>query len=944
MLSGLAQAQEGHARFSAVEGEPGMGKTRLLRELSDRASDQGCLVLHGRAAEFERELPFGLFVDALDNYLEAAPASAFDSLAPDLVDELATAFPAMRPLATGTTQAPAPDDRVRVHRAVRDLIGGLAPGKAILIALDDMQWSDRASLELVGHLMRRPPRTGVLIAFSYRTRRLDSAVMSEIAAAEELDTLGMVRLAPLGRDDAAALVGGNGSSGDTLYEDSGGNPFYLLELARLERSDNEDDGRGGGAPEAVGFAIGRELDALSEEERSLVNASAVVGDPFNLDLSMRAAGLDSDRGLDALDKLVSMDLVRPTDVPRRFQFRHPLVRAAIYDSVPHGTRLAIHASCADLLRDGSDELAVRAHHVEQAAQPGDAEAIALLRDAALESAGRAPASAAGWLRSALRLLPEGADPATRQELLLPLPGLLTSLGDFHGAYEATVQALETVGEDQDDLRVGLTIGCASFEQALGQRDQAAERLDAAIAAAEAKPAERVALLIAKLMDRFFEREFKEMVKWGEDAVAAAEDIDDAPLQAAAMASLVMACALAGRVAQAEEVRSRVVPMIDAMSDEDLAVRLDAMGALSAAEMYLDHFPEGRDHADRGLRIGRATGRAAFAPTLVPVLGTCSWMLGDIDRGVAVLAESVEVARLSRNDLGLAWGLLNYSLAQAVQGDVEAAVQHGAEACALADALGDSAISSWAGLGYGIALHEAGRSDEGLKVLIERMGGAGASQMPGGWRAHATMEIVRAAVAVGDFATAEKATTFTAEAADETGLPMARSWAERARGELLLAQGKPAEAADAALRAAAQAGELGTRTNRAASRELAGRALLAAGDTEKAAEQLELAADEFDECNAQHHRNRVELELGKLGRRPSRRSKAPKSQETGLASLSGRELEVANLVVDRLTNAQIAHELFLSEKTIESHLRNIFGKLGVSSRVEVARAVEQDRTG
>ncbi len=103
-----------------------------------------------------------------------------------------------------------------------------------------------------------------------------------------------------------------------------------------------------------------------------------------------------------------------------------------------------------------------------------------------------------------------------------------------------------------------------------------------------------------------------------------------------------------------------------------------------------------------------------------------------------------------------------------------------------------------------------------------------------------------------------------------------------------------------------------------------------------------AAKELDECNAEHHRDRVELELGKLGRRPSRRSRAAKAEGTGLDSLSGRELEVATLVVDRLTNAQIAEELFLSEKTIESHLRNIFGKLGASSRVEVARIVEQER--
>jgi DNA-binding NarL/FixJ family response regulator len=763
--------------------------------------------------------------------------------------------------------------------------------------------------------------------------------------------LRLVRLAPLARTEAAALVGGGDGAIDTLYKDSGGNPFYLLELARLEQSGGRapgGDARGAQAaapgemraPEAVGMAIDRELRALSDDARSLVNASAVIGDPFSLDLSIRAGELEAGQGLDALDELVASDLVRPTDVPRRFQFRHPLVRAAIYDAVPHGTRLAIHAVCANALRDGSDDLSVRAHHVEQAAQPGDTEAVQVLRDAAHESAARAPASAAGWLRSALRLLPDGADPSARQELLLPLPGLLTSLGDFHGAYEATVQALDTVGEDQDDLRVGLTIGCASFEQALGQRDKAAARLDGALAGAETEPEERVALLIAKMMDRFFEREFDAMPPWGEQAVAAAEEIDDEPLRAAAMAGLVMACALGGRLEQAEAVLARTAPLVDAMSDVDLAIRLDAMGALCAAEMYMDRFKDAVEHAERGLRIGQATGRAAFAPTLVPVIGTCAWVRGDVDRGVGVLAESAEVARISRNELGLAWSLLNLSLAQSVQGDIEAAVQHGSEACELAASLGDSAISTWAGLAHGIALREAGRNEESLKTLVDGLGGTGAQQIPGGWQAHGSMEIVRAAIAAGDMEVAEEASRSTTECADRTGLPMARSWANRARAELLLAQGQAAEAAEAAILSADQAGELGARTNRAESRELAGRALLATEDPERAAEQLELAAQEFDECHAAHHRDRVELQLGKLGRRRSRRSKSAKPEQTGVASLSGREAEVAALVVDRMTNAQIAAELFLSEKTIESHLRNIFGKLGASSRVEVARIMER----
>src|SRR5436853_429956 len=601
----LAEAEGGAARFAAVEGDPGMGKSRLLRELAERAAGRGCVVLHGRAAEFERELPFGLFVDALDSFLEAAPGSAFGALDQEQVDELASAFPAMRPLASGDSPAPAPEDRIRVYGAVRELLGCLAPGKTVLITLDDLHWSDRASLELIGHLLRRPPRAKVMLAFSYRTRRLDSSVMGE-------------------------------------------------------------------------------LGALSEGGRALANASAVVGDPFSLDLSISAARLEPGEGLAALDELAATDLIRATDVPRRFQFRHPLVRAAVYEAVPEGTRLATHSLCAELLRDGREGLSVRAHHVEQSAQFGDLGAVELLRDAALASAARAPASAVRWLRAALRLLPEDAPTPLRQELLLPLPGLLTSLSDFIGAYEAALAALDSVAPGQRELEVGLTIACATFEHALGDRERAGARLDGALeeALAEGSP-DAVALLIAKLMDRFYDRRFEEMPEWGERAVAAAEGIGNRPLRAAAAGAHLMGCALGGRVAEAQRNRPGVIALIDDLSDEELAERLDAIGCLAAAEMYLDEFEDVVTHGLRGIKVGRASGRAAFAPTLVPCVGTCGWMLGNIGLSLEILSAAAESARVSRNQLQLAWSLLNLAFAQSVQGDVEGANASGAEATAIA---------------------------------------------------------------------------------------------------------------------------------------------------------------------------------------------------------------------------------------------------------------------
>jgi DNA-binding NarL/FixJ family response regulator len=938
----LAEAEGGAARFAAVEGDPGMGKTRLLRELAERAAGRGCVVLHGRAAEFERELPFGLFVDALDSFLEAAPGSAFGALDQEQVDELASAFPAMRPLASGDSPAPAPEDRIRVYGAVRELLACLAPGKTVLITLDDLHWSDRASLELIGHLLRRPPRAKVMIAFSYRTRRLDSSVMTEIRAAADAENLGLQRLGPLSAKDAAALLDGNPRA-EEILEQSGGNPFYILELSRAEpvaapRMASSE--RFEGVPEAIGLAIDRELGALSGGGRALANASAVIGDPFSLDLSINAAGLEPGEGLNALDELAATDLIRSTDVPRRFQFRHPLVRSAVYEAVPEGTRLAIHSLCVELLRDGREGIAVRAHHVEQSAQFGDLEAVELLRDAALGSAARAPASAVRWLQAALRLLPDDAPVELRQELLLPLPGLLTSLSDFNGAYEAALEALASVTPEQRDLEVAMTIACASFEHALGDRERAGARLDGAIEEAVGGGGpDAVALLIAKLMDRFYDRSFDEMPEWGEKAVAAAERIDDRPLRAAAAGAHLMGCALGGRVEEAQRNRPGVIELIEDLSDEELAERLDAIGCLAAAEMYLDEFEDVVAHGLRGIKVGRASGRAAFAPTLVPCVGTCGWMLGDIDLSIEILSTAAEAARVSRNQLQLAWSLLNLAFAQAVQGDVEGAKVSGEEATAIAAELGDSAISSWAGLCLGIALREAGEHERATETFTSMMGGSAARQMPGGWRAHATLELTRAAVGAGQLELAEESRRHANEAAEETGLPMARAWADRAEAEVLLARGEHGRAAELALSAAEVAGELSARIDRANSRELAGRALLAGGEQDRAVEQLALAAEELDQCKAFRHRDRVEQELGRLGHRTSRRSRPASGEESGLESLTGREREVAQLLVERMTNAEIAKELFLSEKTVESHLRNIFRKLDVGSRVEVAKLVE-----
>jgi DNA-binding NarL/FixJ family response regulator len=173
-----------------------------------------------------------------------------------------------------------------------------------------------------------------------------------------------------------------------------------------------------------------------------------------------------------------------------------------------------------------------------------------------------------------------------------------------------------------------------------------------------------------------------------------------------------------------------------------------------------------------------------------------------------------------------------------------------------------------------------------------------------------------------------------------GTRTATASAERAVGAVALHAEDPQAAADHALAAAEAADGAGTPIEAALARLLAGRALAQADEKDRAVTELQNAAASFQACGALCRRDEAERELGRLGRRPHRRSKKGDAGATGLRSLSARELEVAQLIVDRKTNSQIAAELFLSPKTVETHIRHLFQKLGVSSRVEVARAVER----
>jgi DNA-binding CsgD family transcriptional regulator len=951
----LSELDQGGPAALELVGEPGIGKTRLLAELVARADARGHLVLSGSASELERDLPFSVFVDALDEYVRGLDPNRLAAVDADVRTELAHVFPSLSALALEREVA-LQHERYRSHRAVRELLEQLAATQPLVLVLDDLHWADWASVELLGALLRRPPAAAVLMALALRPRQMPERLSAALERAHRAARLTRIELAALSPDEARELLGDAVDSADAtvLYEESGGNPFYLEQLARSA------DRAGGwaagvsdemplaaiGVPAAVAAALTEELALLSRDARLALEGAAVAGDPFEPELAAAAALMPGDSVMEAVDELLRLDLVRNTEVPRRFRFRHPLVRRAVYEATAGAWRLGAHERCAEALAARGATAAARAHHVERSAREGDLGAVAVLREAGEAALRLAPASAARWFAGALRLLPPTAPAQERAELLLARADALTATGQFADSHNSLLEGLAIAPAEAVTLRAKLTRACAGLEHLLGRHEQARNRLASALdALPEPVSPEAVALMIELALNGFYATKYQEMQDWAERAVGAARQVGDPPLTAAAVAMLALADAMTGAAERVEADRSEAAGLVDSLSDDELALRLDAAAWLAGAELYLDRYAEADAHAERALTLGRATGQGELFLVLYQILGRAWYVRGRLADATELLDGAIEAARLLGNTHALAWNLFNRSVVALAVGEMEIALSTADESVDLSRELDEGFVSAWAAVRLAAVLLETGQAERAVELLLGSAGGDELTLIPGGWRAYCLELLTRCWLALGRLGEAERAAACAEARAAAVRLPLPASWADRAVAAVALHAGDPARAAEVALGSAAAAEDVGAPIEAALSRTLAGRALAEAGEGDAAAAELQRAAADLDACGAVRYRNEAERELGKLGHRTYRRTRPGKPDVTGLESLTERELQVARLVVDRKTNPEIAAELFLSQKTVETHLRNIFRKMDVPSRVALARAVERgDRAG
>jgi DNA-binding CsgD family transcriptional regulator len=911
----LADARRSRSGVLVLRGEAGVGKSALLDHAAGRAD--GMAVLRASGVESEAELPFAALhqllrpVLGLVGRLPAAQAAA-------LAGALGLGVPGDREAWTDPGPGSGPPvgrDRFLVSVAVLSLLAEAAEERPVLCLVDEAQWLDRSSAQALTFAARRLEAEGVVCLFAARDgdpRDFPAPGLPEL------------RLHGLDREPAADLLAAAGLDlpaevVDRLVERTGGNPLALLELPRTLAPDQ----LAGRAPledvlpltARLERTFGDRVRRLPEPARTilLVAAAETGGDPA---VVLRAgAGLGI--GPEALAEAESAGLVRTGG--GRLEFRHPLVRSAAYQVATLAARQAAHRALAEALA-GEDTADRRAWHLAAAAVGPD------------------EAAADGLERS--------ADRARRR-----------------GGHAAAAAALERAAElSGDDAERGRRLAAAAGAAWLaGQADRAAALLDRADPlAADPRTQAAVAHLRGSIeASRGVALEAAAMLVAGSE-LAAPVDPSQA-LQMLVEASEI--ASLAGDVTPTAELgrRAAALPVVD-KTGEFLSDLLQGMGRVAegdgaagapllrraialagtlqhprrllwagVATLFLGETEAGNALYARAVARARQEGAVGLLPQALEYLAPVELAAGRYQAATASATEGLGLARETGNDTSACRHLATLAHLAALRGDEDACRSLATEALDRAAARGLGLVATLAG--YALATLELGlnRPAEAL-ARLERLLAAGPGAGSPFFAVYTVPDLVEAAVRSGrpDAATGPLAAFERLATMAGTAEPLAQL--ARCRG--LLA---PDEAAAAHFEEALRRHEGQARPFDLARTQLVyGEALRRARRRGDARTHLREALATFQRLGAAPWAERAGAELRATGETARRRD------PSALSQLTPQELQIIRLVGEGGTNREIGAQLFLSRRTIDYHLRNVFVKLGVSSRAELIRLHLADR--
>lgn len=968
LSAALDAAARGAGGTHLLAGEGGIGKTRLATAVAELATARGFEQLVGRAFPVEQGIPYALFADAFVPMLRRMPPSMLQVVARGGTGELAALFPALRSSEVTPLAAPAEELKPRLLDAFARFVQRLAARVPLLVILENLQWADPSSIELLHYVARGAPAHPLLIIATWNDSETvpASSALALVQSLAALQALTVHRLEPLSLAETEELTAREFDVGvdalapfvRELHDRTLGNPFFVEETLKalvsggqLRQTDGRWSGFGAGigaVPPTIRDVLGLRLDRLGEDARTLATIAAVAGSQVPHALLELLGGLSADALLEAIDELRLARVLHETDVDGQlaYEFTHPLLRDVLETGVGRARARAMHGRIAEAIEQLAGARAVEhaeaiAAHVLRA----DSRELALRARPHLVAAGRAALArgaareAAETLQAAITL--SGSD-ETSLELLDLLARARAKLGDGAEAIALWTRALPLAAAAGDHARTAqmerriavasarlgrydatwahITAGLAAAERTgrpaftaqllltrgaflleVGRSPEAQADMRTALAIAEALAEPRLLARVHQALQALaiWQGPSSEALRHGEAALVQARAAGDRSAEWTTRWAQAMHAGLTGDAAGTARFLAEATALAEALRSPLLQ--------LWTAEIAIEYrsgigkWDEALVLAERSIADARALGQSALLPRLLVWAAQIHLGRGDHTTAEPMIEEAWKVSLADRATPGGAVNLHTVIPAHAGRAswflairDFDAAITVGERGLAIADASG---FDAW-------AMHRL------LPIIAE------------------------ASLFLGDWERAERYGQRLRETAVRLSHPLGLAWADACEALLRFFKGDAVGALDP-LRAAADALEQVPFVEHAGllRRQLAD-ALERAGDTEGAIRELRHTHDLLARLGQHVSLAAVRDRLRSLGARPPARATAM----PGEGGLTPREAEIARLVADRKTNKEIGAALDISPRTVGTHLVNIFGKFGVTSRGELTDRV------
>jgi DNA-binding CsgD family transcriptional regulator len=882
----VSSIRRSESRSLVIRGEAGIGKTALLEYLPESGSDLS--VVWAVGVESEMELAYAslhqLCVPLFDR-LYGLPAPQREAL--EIVFGLSA----------GT-----PPDRFLVGLAVLSLLSEAADERPLLCVVDDAQWLDQASALTLAFVARRLLADPVGIVFAARE------------PGEELQHLPELKVEGLRNGDARALLGSvvrfklDERVREQLVAETHGNPLALLELPRGLSATQLVGGFGLPGSEGLTGRIeqnfARRLDTLPEETRRLLLVAAAdpVGDPV---LLWRAAS-SLEIGLAAGQAAEAAQLLT---LGERVVFRHPLVRSAVYGAATAEQRREVHLALAGAIDQAVDPDRRAWHLASAAAEPDEEIALELERSAGRAEARGGVAAAAAFLRRAVALTLE---PARRVDRALAAARASVQAGAFDSALRLLATAEAGPLDGFHRAQVELVRGEVAFASGLGG------------------DAPSLLLKAAGELERFDLQLAREtyLKAWGAGVFTGGDVLQEIcravrtlPVAVPRPVDLLLdGLALLitdGHTAAAPTLRRAA----EALADISVENVLQWGWAARAASALIWDADGMLAISARQVQLVRDAGALAQLPLYLSQLALANVWMGDFAGAASLVAESDSVAAATGSRIAPPYAVLRL---RSLQGDEAAAAEVIAGALQQAATRGQAWAASWAhwaaaALYNGLARYEEAASAAQKATLDARNPWLSMGALP---------ELIEAASRLSYFPLARDALGRLERTTQPCGSDPALGIEARCRA--LLTEGK---SADRLYREAIERLErTRLRPELARAQLLYGEWLRRDGRRADAREHLHAARDMLTSIGMEAFAERARVELLATGERMRKRRVENRDD------LTAQERQIARLARDGVSNREIAARLFLSPRTVEWHLRNVFTKLGIRSRYELAGAL------